>query len=246
MYPTLLYSGATIVAAGTAGLFYLLRIRVDHRLSQEEVSFLRHWGIGFFLFALTHAPAFFINLGITVISATFLQIVYSSVFIAITAANLLFLRGLFILQRKSRFWTVKFPITLFIVVSVLNLGLFLTIGNQAIPFLLTFNILIFQIPIHLYFAITFIKLGKKLPAYHSGFMILAIAWFLVIALDLIIWRLIINFPTDFWVIKLISLKKWYVARAITHLLLLAGLLKCWQVCKSQIHHQGFSKTGIVK
>ena len=149
MHSILLYSGATIIAAGIAGLFYLLRIKADHRLSQEEVSFLRHWGVGFFLFALAHAPAFFINLGVMVISATFLQIVYSSVFIVITAANLLFLRGLFIFQKKSRFWTVKFPITLFIVVSVLNLGLFLTIGNQAIPFLLTFNILIFKLPINL-------------------------------------------------------------------------------------------------
>ncbi len=228
-HPILLYSGTTIVAAGIVGLVYFLRIKLDHRIAKEEASFLRHFAFGFLFFGLVHVPVFFINLDLIVISATVLQITYSLAFLIMLIANLLFLRGLFILQGKSNFWKNKVLAILFVVLIMITLVPFLTFGNRAVPFLITFNLLIFQAPLHLYFAFSFIKLRGQLPAYHTGFMIFAIAWIFVIVLDVIIWRLIFNFPTDFWVIKLISLKKWYVARAVAHLLMLAGVWKCCRV-----------------
>ena len=56
--PILLYSGVTIVAAGIVGLVYFLRIKIDHRIAEEEASFLRHFAFGFLLFGLVHAPCF--------------------------------------------------------------------------------------------------------------------------------------------------------------------------------------------
>lgn len=217
------------MAAGIVGLVYFLRIKIDHHIAEEEASFLRHLAFGFLFFGLVYAPVFFINLNLTVISATFLHIIYSFAFLTMIIANLLFLRGLFILQGKSNFWKNKALVMLFVVLIVITLVPFLMFGNRAISFLITFNLLIFQVPLHLYFAFSFIRLRGQLPAYHTGFMIFAMAWIFVIVLDVIIWRLIFNFPTDFWIIKLISLKKWYVARAVAHLLMLAGIWKCCQV-----------------
>lgn len=171
---------------------------------------------------------------------------YFYVFYSTCFSFIVFFKGVTSLLTKSKFWFNKFP---FIVFSVI-LGLLLILPfvfNAKMFTLMTILLFSFVLPMSLYLAVVFAYLyirghywhfHKKCNKKHPHVIILSLSWFLICVLVIVQWIILREHNVDFWILKLASLKLWYLAMAAVHLLMLVGFLvytRCWQ--HSKIAHK---------
>lgn len=155
MSQTTLFSIA-IALTGLTSILHFARIKADGALNSEYVQALRHWGFALGFLALAHTPTLAIHLGIgSVIDSSkfpLIQTIYIFALFSSITANLLFLRGIFLLQKKAHFWkNDALLIGALVLIAVLVIP-FLLLGNKTVPVLMTLYIFGFQIPIRLYIA----------------------------------------------------------------------------------------------
>lgn len=223
MSPTLFYSSLVIVSSGLISLFLALISKKDSRLAERP--FFRYWAIGFALFSLVHAPAAALNF-VKNISYNVAITAYIIVFFAILGAAFLWYRGTMFFFTKSSRWLVTYPLVYSAAVAALVLGL-LFFGFK-VPIILTFWIILVPLPLDLFISGVFLWFFISCYCYEDkkrrlAPLIISLSWLSFLVLDVIIWRILYQFPADFWIVRLASVSQWYLARAASHFLLLVGL-----------------------
>jgi len=220
-----IYSLLAIVISLLSSLILLFRISKNHLLIQR--SFFWHYTLGFFIFSLVHGIILFINSGMKV-SYDFLLILYIVSFVALVFSYALFYRGTLLLFTKDKFLTTIMPLIVFplfaalthILFSVFKIEAFIMYTAVSWGFL--FSIEAFLGILFLYFFINGAPLDTKKRQLYA--FLLSSAWFLILALDVILWFRVAIYPSQFWILKIAGSKKWLILRSFAYLLILIGSL----------------------
>jgi len=213
-----------VPAFASAVLF--LRIQKDHLLISK--SFFWNYATGFLILSLVHLPIFFINLRVFTIHYSDLIILNGISFLAIMISYLFFYRGTILLLTRERFITTVFPI--FVLPLITTLAIF-SLFAMKVGTLLMYTAIVwgFLLPNNTYlgflFLYFFIK-GAPFDTMHRRpvVLLLSLAWFVVLATDIVLWLDAAVYNPDFWILKLASLKGILVARTLAYLLIFIGCL----------------------
>ena len=225
--PIVFYSLLVIIVPVIASFILFFRIKKNNILVARD--FFWHHAFGFGILSLIAIPIFFINLGVH-ISYNALIILYAISFVALFLSYLLFYRGTVLLFTRDRFLTTMFPIILLPIISAfcltalfyLKLSTILIYTAIAWGFLFVNNNMLATIFLYSFATGSPIKMMKrKFPA-----LLLSLGWFLMLALDVFIWLSAALYHPELWILKISSLKGWFLLRAITYLIILIGVLLC--------------------
>ncbi len=224
--PTFIYSLSAIIVSFIASIVLFLRIKKNGLLNTK--FFFWHYALGFAIVGLTFIPIFFINLGVFTITYNLLLTLYGIRFLALLSSYLLFYRGTMLLHTKDRFTTTIIPVFVIPIFAILTASL---LFFQKVPTLLLFTAFSwgFLIPFSGYLAALFLYFfikgapldGMKKQPYA---LILSFAWFIILFSIVLTWFELANYDPAFWMLKVASLNRYYLAQAIAHLLILIGSL----------------------
>ena len=224
--PNFIYSLSAIIVSAIASIVLFLRIKKNGLLSTR--FFFWHYALGFAIVGLTFLPIFFINLGVFTITYDLLLTLYAIRFLTLLSSYLLFYRGTMLLYTKDRLITTIIPVFIVPIYAILTASL---LFFQKIPILLLFTAFSwgFLIPFSSYLAALFLYFfikgapfdGMKKQPYT---LILSFAWFIILLSIVFTWSEVANYDPTFWMLKVASLNRYYLAQAIAHLLILIGSL----------------------
>lgn len=224
--PILFYSLSTIIVSAVASLILFLRIKKNQLLTRR--LFFWHYAFGFAILSLVNFPIFFINLGFQ-ISYNFLVILYCISFFAVLFSYLLFYRGTISLFTKDKFLTLVFPIIflpVFAVVSTISFFL-LKIDHLTMYTAVVWG---FLLPINGFLGSLFLYFFLQGAPYDSikrrqfYSLILSLGWFLLLFVDILLWFEVAGYPHMAWILKIASVKGWFLLRSLSYLLILIGSL----------------------
>ena len=224
--PNFIYSLSAIIVSAIASLVLFLRIKKNGLLSTR--FFFWHYALGFAIISLTFLPIFFINLGAFTITYNLLLTLYAIRFFAILSSYLLFYRGTMLLHTKDRFTTTIIPIFVIPIFAILTAS---SLFFQKVPTIFLFTAFSwgFLIPLSGYLAALFLYFfikgapldGMKKQLYA---LILSLAWFIILLSIVFTWFEAVNYDPAFWMLKVATFNRYYLAQAIAHLLILIGAL----------------------
>lgn len=224
--PTIFYSLLAIITSAVISLALFFRLRKDHLLATR--FFFWHYSLGFIIFSLALVVPFFINLRIIGISYPILMGLYIISLVAILVSYALFYRGTVLLFTKDKFITTIFPLIFIPILAgltvislfIVKIEIFIVLTAIVWGFLFPINIFLGSAFLYLFIKGAFFDTGRRQP--HT--LLLSFAWFLIFALDILLWFILAAYPHEFWQMKLASLKGWFVAKAIAHWLILIGFV----------------------
>jgi len=224
--PNLFYSLSVIIISAIASLILFSRIRKNRLLTTK--FFFWHYALGFAIVGLIYIPIFFINLRLFTITYNFLLTLYSIGFLALLFSYSLFYRGTALLYTKDRFITTIFPIVFLPLFAALTM---VAMFFQKVSTLILFTGIIwgFLLPIAGYLAALFFYFfikgtpadGMKKRPYT---LILSLAWFIILFSIIFSWFEVANYDPNFWILKIATLNKYFLAQAVAYLLILIGSL----------------------
>ena len=225
MVPNFSYIGLLILTSGALSLFLFFFWQKNHLLKKKP--FFWHWMWGVALYALIHAPVIIVN---TVRNSNGAQtnLYFLIAFFAFLGSTILFYRGALFFLNPTRFWLNKFPVIWLVLIAVIILVLYLEFG-AGVALLSTIAIFGGTAPLALFLGILFLMLYIKRGCFVDykdrsiGPLLISLAWFSIFVLDIILWLLIWQFPTELWYLHLAALQKWYLARAISITIILIGV-----------------------
>lgn len=228
MSQAFLYASLAIVSSVLVSLFLLWGALKDHR--RADRPFFWHWALGFALLSVVHAPALTVHVVRNVSYAVFLS-VYIATFFIILAAAFLWYRGTILFFTADKRWLTTYPGLYATGVALLVLGLL--ISGASVPIILTAWMILVPLPLDLFIAAVFFWFFLSSACYEDKArrfapLLISVSWLAFFILDAAIWNILFHFPADFWIIRLASVSKWYLARAVSHIMLLIGLFLFWR------------------
>jgi hypothetical protein len=231
------YSILPAISAVICSIILFLRIKRNKILGAQDLFW--HYAFAFGIIALTSIPIFLINLGVEV-SYNNLYIIYAFIVLMVFISYLLFFRGTVLLFTKERFFPAILPLLILpavaafslISLSFLNFSSIIIYTAFAWGFLFVNSNLLGSIFIFSFATGSPIKnIKRKFCA-----LLLSLGWFSVLGLDVILWINAASYHPEFWILRIASLKEWFLVRAIVYLIILIGALslgRCLQRNKIQ-------------
>lgn len=223
--PNILFSLLPAVTAVIASFILFLRIKKNNILQARD--FFWHYAFAFAIIAISSIQIVLINLGVAM-SYNILLIMYAVSVFTVFFSYLLFFRGTALLFTQDRFLPTLLPLL------ILPVGLAFTLCAMffmkfstiiiytavAWGFLFVNDNLLSSILLYSFATGSPIKSMKGKPCA----LILSLGWFLVLGLDVILWISSVLYHPELWILKISSMKLWYIARAIAYLVILIGTL----------------------
>ena len=213
-----------VVAVASSAILFL-RIRKNNILGAKD--FFWHYAFAFGVIAAASIMVFLINIGVGMrYNALFALCAFT--FFIVFVSYLLFFRGTTLLFMKDRFFPTILPLL------VLPIGLAFSI--IALFFLRFSGIIIYTaVAWGFLFVNDNILASIFLYSFATGSpirnikgklcsFILALGWFSVLGSDVFLWIQAALYSPDFWILKIISMKWWFLARAVIYLVILIGVL----------------------
>ena len=226
------YSILPAISAAICSIILFLRIKRNSVLSVQ--SLFLHYAFAFCIIALTSIPTFLINLGVEV-SFNDLYKIYAFDIFVLFISYLLFFRGTVLLFTKERFFPTILPMLVLPAVSAFSIVALFFLHFSSIIIYTAFawgflfvnsNFLcsIFIFSFLTGYPIKIIK--RKFCAF-----LLTLGWFSILGLDIFLWVNAALYDPEFWILKIVSFKGWFFARAIVYLIILICTLhlgRCFQ------------------
>jgi len=225
---TFTYIGLIIFLSGLLSLLLLYYWQRNHLLKNKP--FFWHWMVGFALYALVHTPVILIN---AILNGSVSQIAFLNfaAFFAALTALLFFYRGALYFLTPSHFWKNIFPAIWFLSFTLFALWIYVQIG-EVIPIVSTVFVFGASVPLAVFLGIVFFRLYQSGNCFvdHKrrsiGPLLISLAWFGILALDLFLWQQVWQTAASLEVIpeQLAMLEVWYLARAISLVPILIGII----------------------
>jgi len=219
------YSTLPGITAFTIGVILFLRIKKNNILGVRD--FFWHYAIAFFIIATASIPRLLMHLGV-IISYNNLNIIYTFYLIILLIAYLLFFRGTALFFSKDNFFPKILPLFIIPSAAIFSLIILLFLDFSTIViytamawgFLFVNNNILGSIFLYSFITGYPIKnIKRKCCA-----LLLSLGWFSVLGLDAILWITAVSYDPEFWILKIISIKWWFIARTIVYLIILTGVL----------------------
>jgi len=219
------YSILPAISAAICSVILFFRIKKNNILAAKD--FFWHYAIAFGIISFTSIPIFIINLGVK-ISYDNLNIIYAFIALIVFISYLLFFRGTVLFFIKDRFFPTILPLLvlptalIFSLVSLFFLKFSTIIIYTAIAwgFLFVNDNLLGSIFIFSFAMGTPIRnIKRKFSAF-----LLSLGWFSFLGLDIALWFSAASYHPDFWILRVSSLKAWFLLRTVSYLVILIGLL----------------------
>lgn len=220
------YSVFTAITSFAVGVVCLCNIWKNNILTPVR-SFFWHYSIGFLVWGFSQSLSVLVNSGIQISYPSFVTLRIISLLATIIAYGL-FVRGTTSLFIKDSLITKL--LTLFYGSAMAGFfvyALLMTEIESIIIITVVFWGLVLPVNILLGCAFLFLFIKgtpfdtvKKKPST----IIFSFAWFYVFVLNIILWFSLVNYPQEFYFLKLAASQEWFVARAIGHLLILTGFI----------------------
>lgn len=215
-----------IVAIISSGVLFL---SIKRSSSIANKNFLRHYAFAFVIASFFSLPVFLINLGVET-SYNDLLLSYGLIAFTLFISYALFFRGTAILFTRDRFFSTILPLLVLPTASGFSIVVLLLMGFPTLTmytaiawgFLFVNNNLLGSIFLYSFATGSPIKNMKG----KSCALILALGWFALLGLDIILWIQAALYHPEFWVFKIVSFNGWFLARAVVYLVILAGALRC--------------------
>jgi len=212
-------------AAVISSIILFLRIKENNILAAKD--FFWHYAFAFAIIAVTSIPTFIMNLGLE-ISYNNLLLVYITTVFMVFISYLLFFRGTALLFTKDKFLPTILPLIVLPVASAFSLVcLFLLKFSTIIiytavgwGFLFVNDNLLGSIFIYSF------STGSPIRNIKGKFsaLLLSLGWFSILGLDIFLWINAALYHPEFWILRIISMKGWFVARAVVYFIILIGVL----------------------
>ena len=219
------YSILPAIAAAISSVILFLRIKKNNILAAKD--FFWHYAFAFGIIAVSNIPIFLINLG-TVISYNNLFIIYGSSAFMAFISYLLFFRGTALLFMKDRFFPTILPLLVLpaaLVFSIVSL-FFLKFSSIMIYTAVAWGFLFINDNILGSIFLYSFATGSPIRNMKGKFcaLLLGLGWFAVLGSDVILWVKAALYNPEFWIFKIVSMKWWFLARAIIYLVILIAVL----------------------
>lgn len=222
-----LYSILPAVAAVLSSAILFLRIKKNNIMAAK--NFFWHYAFAFGVIALSNLPIFLINLR-TEMSYNDLLLIYGLTIFAIFVSYLLFFRGTVLLFTRDRFFLTVLPLLILPAASAFSLIALFFMDFPTIliytaiswGFLFVNDNILGSIFLYSFATGSPIKSMKR----KSCALILALGWFAILGLDVILWINAALYHPDFWILKIASSNGWFLARAVVYLVIMIGVLRC--------------------
>lgn len=219
------YSILPGIAAIISSAILFLRIRKNNVLVAKD--FFWHYAFAFGIIAVTSIPIYLINLGV-MISYNNLFIVYGFSALMAFISYLLFFRGTALLFMEGRFFPTILPLLVLPVALAFSVvALFLLEFSSIMMYTaVAWGFLFINSNILGCIFLYSFATGSPIRNIKGKFcaLLLGLAWFAVLGSDVILWVQAALYNPEFWIFKIISMKWWFLARAIIYLVILVGAL----------------------
>jgi len=219
------YSILPAISAAISSVILFFRIKKNNILGARD--FFWHYAFAFGIIAATSIPIFIMNLGVK-ISYNNLVIIYAFNTLMVFISYLLFFRGTVLFFAEDRFFPTILPLFVLPAAAIFSLIALFFLKFSTIVMYTAFawgflfvngNLLAF---IFIYSFVTGSPI-KNIKRKFCAFL-MSLGWLSVLGLDVILWISAISYNPEFWILRIVSLKWWFLARAITYLIILFGVL----------------------
>lgn len=223
--PDAFYSIFPAIAAIISSVIIFWRIKKNNILVGKD--FFWHYALAFGIIAVAGIPIFLMNLGIT-LPYNNLLIVFICTAFMVFISYLLFFRGTTIIFTKDKFFPTILPLLVLPVAAAFSMValFFMKFSSIIIYTAITWGFLFVNSNLLGSIFIYSFATGSPIRNIKGKFcaLLLSLGWFSILGLDVVLWVNAALYYPEFWILKIISMKWWFFARAIVYFIILIGVL----------------------